>query len=270
MRHLASILGLCVVASPSLASAHLKLLAPTPRYVDDSRKEGPCGNDPRGLNVTVLPPGARLRVEWEETIPHPSHYRISFDPFGENGLADPPTMQAYYSNDTVLLDAIENTGGVMTADVDLPDVECESCTLQVIQVMYDKQPYTTPGDDIYYTCADIVLRRGAPCLAEQGCIGVELADGGVAESGDAGVDVPTPVFDAGADEGPSNSPGSSGGTGFYPGAPTTSNGMPAAAAESGGCSASPVRARESVRSLFFVALALGSFMRLRRSRDRQD
>jgi hypothetical protein len=26
--------------------------------------------------------------------------------------------------------------------------------------MYDKPPYTTPGNDIYYQCADLVLREG--------------------------------------------------------------------------------------------------------------
>lgn len=42
----------------------------------------------------------------------------------------------------------------------LPDVECDNCTLQAIQVMYDKPPYVTPGNDLYYQCADLVLRRG--------------------------------------------------------------------------------------------------------------
>jgi hypothetical protein len=44
--------------------------------------------------------------------------------------------------------------------VTLPDLVCDNCTLQVIQVMYDKPPYTTPGNDIYYQCADLVLRVG--------------------------------------------------------------------------------------------------------------
>jgi hypothetical protein len=26
--------------------------------------------------------------------------------------------------------------------------------------MYDKPPYTTPGNDIYYQCADLILREG--------------------------------------------------------------------------------------------------------------
>ncbi|MFA9472798.1 MAG: hypothetical protein ACERNK_19695, partial [Deltaproteobacteria bacterium] len=47
------------------------------------------------------------------------------------------------------------------ATVTLPNVTCDNCTLQVIQVMYDKPPYTTPGNDIYYQCADLVLREGA-------------------------------------------------------------------------------------------------------------
>ncbi|MCA9560948.1 MAG: hypothetical protein KC583_20510, partial [Myxococcales bacterium] len=46
--------------------------------------------------------------------------------------------------------------------VTLPDVECDNCTLQVIQVMFDKPPQTSPGNDLYYQCADLVLRGDGP------------------------------------------------------------------------------------------------------------
>src|SRR5690606_6077325 len=47
----------------------------------------------------------------------------------------------------------------------LPDIECESCTLQVVQVMYDKKPYGD-GNDLYYQCADIALRPGGGASSE--------------------------------------------------------------------------------------------------------
>jgi hypothetical protein len=72
-----------------------------------------------------------------------------------------------------LLDGIPDTpgGGQSSVTVTLPDVECERCTLQVIQVMDDKPPYMVPGNDIYYQCADLVLRRAAPSTCAGDCNG---------------------------------------------------------------------------------------------------
>ena len=100
---------------------------------------------------------------------HPGHYRIAFDEDGVDDFVDPATMRELYSNDSVLLDGIEDKGerdySVM---VTLPNVTCDNCTLQVIQVMYDKPPYTTPGNDIYYQCADLVLRAEGDTGADAG------------------------------------------------------------------------------------------------------
>jgi hypothetical protein len=73
-------------------------------------------------------------------------------------------MMEDYSNHTVLLDLILDKGAGernYVETVTLPNLTCDNCTLQVIQVMYDKEPYETPGNDIYYQCADLVLREGA-------------------------------------------------------------------------------------------------------------
>jgi hypothetical protein len=39
----------------------------------------------------------------------------------------------------------------------LPSVECENCTIQLIQMMTDKPPYAVGTDDIYYNCLDVRL-----------------------------------------------------------------------------------------------------------------
>ena len=56
-----------------------------------------------------------------------------------------------------------------TWQVTLPNVECDNCTLQVIQVMEDNLAHgdydPTPGvgiEDIYHQCIDLVLKQGAP------------------------------------------------------------------------------------------------------------
>lgn len=172
MRFAALALALFVNAAAP-AAAHLDLLAPPSRYGGDVLKYGPCGRigGERSANVTVLESGTVLEVVWDEYVDHPGHYRISFDPDGDDDFADPPCLGGcktrspqigLYSNTAVLLDGIADTaGGEGRATVQLPDIECERCTLQVIQVMYDKPPYEAGGNDIYYQCADLVLRRAA-------------------------------------------------------------------------------------------------------------
>ena len=150
--------------SPLKARAHLGLEVPASRYGPDFLKTGPCGtaSGERTANVTYYKPGETIEVIWEEYIDHPGHYRIAFDEDGVDDFVDPATMMEFYSNDAVLLDDIADKGRDerdYRATVTLPEVTCDNCTLQLIQVMYDKQPYTTPGNDIYYQCADLVLRE---------------------------------------------------------------------------------------------------------------
>jgi len=158
---------------PAQARAHLSLTSPTSRYGPDVLKTGPCGKPggERSENVTYYEPGETIEVRWNEYVDHPGHYRIAFDDDGDDDFIDPPldhfvnppSMMGPYSNDTVLLDGITDMGPGQRdymATVTLPDVTCDNCTLQVIQVMTDKDPFTIPGDDIYYQCADLVLRSG--------------------------------------------------------------------------------------------------------------
>jgi hypothetical protein len=172
---LALVVVLLALAEP--VSAHLALLYPPSREGGDVLKEGPCGRagSRRGAPVTELAAGSSLEVVWDEYVDHPSHFRIAFDRDGDDDFADPVCVAgcdtrlpqfAFYTNDAVLLDDIADTaGGEGRATVTLPDVACDACTLQVIQVMYDKPPYASGGNDIYYQCADLVLHRAAPSCA---------------------------------------------------------------------------------------------------------
>lgn len=155
--------------------AHLALDTPESRYGMNVLKDGPCGraDGVRSGNVTELEPGATIEVVFREYIDHPGHFRIAFDADGDDDFKDPPCLShcdtrtdpsppvfGEYSDPTVLLDAIpDSNGGRSSITITLPDVECDRCTLQVIQVMYDKRPITSPGNDIYYQCADLVLKR---------------------------------------------------------------------------------------------------------------
>src|SRR5688500_3652219 len=76
MRTAATLVCLCALASPSLARADFRLVAPVSRYQADSRTDGPCGfaGDARGADVTTVRSGSLLRVTWQETSAHPSHF----------------------------------------------------------------------------------------------------------------------------------------------------------------------------------------------------
>jgi len=198
--------------SPAEARAHLGLDVPTSRYGPDTLKTGPCGvtGGERTTNVTYYEPGETIEVRWDEYVDHPGHYRIAFDDDGVDDFVDPATMMELYSNDAVLLDGIADKGQgerEYVATVTLPELSCDNCTLQVIQVMYDKQPYTTPGNDIYYQCADLVLRE----MGAEPDAGTDAgADAGADAGTDAGTDTGT---DAGTDADAGPRTGAEAGTG---------------------------------------------------------
>lgn len=165
---------------------------PTPRVDDvqgDDQKNRHCGspNYSRAANpsrTTYYKPGETIRVMWQETIPHPGWHRIAIQPNGEEFVYPPasngprsngdpanyPTVNQTGMTDAatgmiVLLDRIEDVGNNRThmADVTLPNIECNNCTLQVTQFMTDRAMYnTTNGGAVYFNCADIVISNAPP------------------------------------------------------------------------------------------------------------
>ena len=190
------------LASP--ARAHLHLVEPAARDGGEELKDGPCGQtgSVRGAFVTTFEAGQTIEIVIDEYIDHPSHYRVAFDVDGDDDFEDPVCLENCETNggpdpvfapgdpDVVLVDFIADAGTrEQRFTVTLPDVVCDRCTLQVIQVMYDKRPYTIGGNDNYYQCADLVLvpRAGS--------------DAGVAPGEDAGPTIDAGTSDAGTSDG---------------------------------------------------------------------
>jgi hypothetical protein len=148
--------SLALLAGP--AHAHINLLSPMPRTT--SLKSGPCGagpNDPRGPTVATFKPGEKIMVTFNEFVDHPGHFRIAFDADGQDIFVDPKSFDDVGGGPGVLIDGIaDKQGGDYMVEVMLPNIECDNCVLQVIQVMTDKPPYGD-GNDMYYQCADIAL-----------------------------------------------------------------------------------------------------------------
>jgi hypothetical protein len=152
---------------PALAQAHMKLMFPPSRVVengqgDPQKGNGPCASGTPSKVRTKFKPGQTITVTWKETVHHPGHFRISFDDDGEDAfqdpkdakdIVDPPAMPIL--KDGLFPNHTENQA--MQAQITLPNVTCKTCTLQVIQAMLQ-------GGDVsmYYHCADIELTNDAP------------------------------------------------------------------------------------------------------------
>jgi MYXO-CTERM domain-containing protein len=203
MRHLSSLVSssafAAFVAFSSSAAAHIELVEPSPRYALPGNKSCPCGEgdsnrqcdvpasestDPnRSTNVTTFEAGSTITVVAEEYIDHAGRMRVAFDPDGAD-LTD--------FNDNILMDVADpSEAGLSTANprvwefqIQLPDMTCENCTLQIIQAMHGDtmNPVMDPAPlSTYYTCADIRL-VAAGSLNEGGGSG----SGGSANAGEAG------------------------------------------------------------------------------------
>ncbi len=169
-----------VLSAASEAHAHIEITSHTTRHGPDKQKRGPCGveGSSRGETIYSYRHGETVTLEWYEFVDHPGHYRVAFDDAGDDDFADPISPDDRYTNATVLRDGIEDIPDVHTyeVDVELPDITCETCTIQIIQVMLDKPPYGD-GNDLYYHCIDVRLVADGEPLPEPETGGCRIRGG---------------------------------------------------------------------------------------------
>jgi hypothetical protein len=161
----------------------------------DPQKVGPCGGDPKGQNeslitnaVTKVTGGSKFHLKIEETIFHPGHYRVALAVNSRNELPpDPMTFEKYTEKGVysvwaaiqsppqipVIADGLfphytrpatlaslppgSNPGmPLWEADIELPNISCAKCTLQVIQFMAE-HGYNQPGGYSYHHCSDLQI-----------------------------------------------------------------------------------------------------------------
>ena len=167
-----------VIVAPA-ASAHFKMLSPAGWIVEDMRgdpqKAAPCGGTnadpgtPTGA-VTAVQGGGKLTISIDETIFHPGHYRIALARTRDALPADPEvTMQETERGPRslsaeietspqppILLDGLWPHTERPTAPhgmyLDVPNIDCEGCVLQVIQFMAN-HPGVREGGFSYHHCA---------------------------------------------------------------------------------------------------------------------
>lgn len=188
------LLYLASILVPASAAAHIHLTAPMARTdsTTGDQKDQHCGvaGQTRTTRVTTFMPGETITVSWMEPIDHPGWFRIALQPNGDifpippasNGPAivmgamqasnmpteDKTGMTDAVTNALILKDRVAD--GTLTTTVTLPNMECNNCTLQFIQVMIDKPPYSidAASDDIYFNCADIALSNTPMPMVDAG------------------------------------------------------------------------------------------------------
>jgi hypothetical protein len=163
-------------------------------------KNFPCDGARGAGPVYTFEPGSTITLSINEAIPHPSYFRIAFDDAGEDAFVEPKSIKPidptracpFDANDqcgaadycnvksasggpTVLWDNLDPhvTSGIGTPytwNIKLPNVECDNCVIQVLQIMEDTVhgAYCPTGsctdfsaEDIYHRCIDIQLKKGA-------------------------------------------------------------------------------------------------------------
>ena len=179
--------GLIVVALVAQsAQAHFRLLEPTSWLVEDNlgnpQKLGPCGGTGTATDklsgvVTNVEGGSMLHIKAQETVFHPGFYRVALavnsraelppDPeavttTGPNGAPRSVAAKIVYPpQPPVVADGLfEHTtknNAAWETDVQLPNINCTKCTLQVAEFMAE-HGLNKPGDFTYHHCADLAIK----------------------------------------------------------------------------------------------------------------
>jgi hypothetical protein len=165
----------------------------TENNLGDPQKLGPCGGDPMGKNdeiltgtVTKVTGGSMLHLKIQETVFHSGHYRVALSVNSRNELPpDPITFEKYTDRGVysvwgaiqsppqipVIADGLfrhypapgepasalpKTPMAPWETDIELPNISCPKCSLQVIQFMAD-HGYNQPGGYSYHHCADLQI-----------------------------------------------------------------------------------------------------------------
>lgn len=136
----------------ALGHARFKIGSITPPRDQSSGLKTPeCGSVPRTATPKVFKPGEVINVEWEETVNHLGYFMIRFSKENDTGFDNTVLVPQYIDDQN---GDIENGAKhFFHTDVTLPNLNCDACTLQLVQVMQD------PGKKVsnYYSCSDIQL-----------------------------------------------------------------------------------------------------------------
>ncbi len=172
------------VAAP--ASAHFILVSPDSwieaNVLGDPQKAAPCGTSeitagtPTG-KVSELKGGEMLHIKIKETIYHPGFYRVALavldrkelpadpeavtkdsprGPISVSGKIDPNPKAPVLADGLFVHQAPPEKGAFWETDVKLPNINCDKCTVQIIQFM-ENHGLNKEGEFTYHHCADLKI-----------------------------------------------------------------------------------------------------------------
>jgi hypothetical protein len=188
MRTFTILLGGCLLFALAPRSvAHFRLLEPASWLVEsedlgDPQVYPPCGGTatdpgkPTGA-ITKIQGGDKLHIRIRETAFHPGFYRVALAVNSRNELPPDPEATSevgpdgrqrsisgaihYPPSPPVLVDGlfmhVAPFDKEQEADVEIPNINCAKCTLQVIEFMAAHSRYPV-GDFSYHHCADLQIR----------------------------------------------------------------------------------------------------------------
>ena len=188
--------GLAIAAQST--SAHFRLLEPASWLIEsdrgDPQKSGPCG----GANTDWGKPsyfiskavgGQKLHIKVQETVYHPGHYRVALAVNSPTELPPDPqvttrdsergpwSVSAVIQNspqipvlaDGLFVHSTRPTGPMepFETDVQLPNINCKRCTLQIVQFMAE-HAFNNPGGYTYHHCANLEITADPSKPLEKG------------------------------------------------------------------------------------------------------
>jgi len=203
-------IGAVVLLAPSAASPHFVLMEPANSVVQDERgdpqKLAPCGGNAEGLGtptnaITEARGGDMLHIKIREAVFHPGHYRVALAVKSTDELpADPVTMKHDSPRGPVSVSATIDPspkpplladglfvhtvrpapGSFHEVDLRLPNINCDKCTLQVIQWMGEHRgrpggALNPDGDYSYHHCAHIKITANPTLAIDTGWPGQSTA-----------------------------------------------------------------------------------------------
>ncbi len=282
MRKLCLALGALSFVLPATAQAHFNLTMPPSmaKSTEGGKGNAPCGPDTAALapNPTITPVtgGQTLMLNIDETTPHPGFYRFAISMTSpptfpadnvvkdKSGMVLTPTSQGV--SDTaafedpakfpVIADHMFVHGDVgkqsfpsatYPGQVTVPNINCDKCTLQVIEFMSNHGTNGPSAGFFYHHCAllKITADPGKPIFDPNaaggaGGAGSGGASGAAGASGTAGASGAAATSGGGGGGGTGGSAGLSGGGTSAAGAPAAAGASTGGAAPSAGAAGAPV------------------------------
>ena len=168
-----------------VADGHFRLLEPqswiAENQLGDPQKLGPCGGTSADAGtptnaVTNAQGGHNLHIKLQETVFHPGHYRIALAVNSRSELPPDPEVTTRDTekgprsvsakidstpNPPVLADGLWQHTAKATepfeTDIQLPNINCPTCTLQIAEFMAE-HGYNKDGGYTYHHCAVLNIK----------------------------------------------------------------------------------------------------------------